>query len=465
VEDVLIETLYAPIAICAPRFVPQSLDEALEMPFQWTETRARNVTVRRCHIRQRPLAHCDRRDDHEFIERVQALLAQPGQDYGGFKAIHMRGDDINIEQNVVRGAGSCVMLAGCEHVRVARNVLRAGPSGHALYAFAKLTWPPNHPQNSKGAPVRGNYCREVLVEDNDIGAHSERARDLFYFYGGAENCHVARNRIADIEPTYDAEGLGCHLWQARWASARLEMTGPTTGRIVDPQGELTHEWLQDAVVEVVAGRGVGQLRRILRREGDELQLDRPWTVAPDETSRVVFTAPTPFHNMTFVDNDIRSTGINVILWGCSNDIVIDGNRSADAPGLTVWTVRLAADQKVWGGAAFTQIINNTVRERSYIGNHCYKHPTCTALGYDFLGLLIRNNSLENNSRILINGVFYGHEDPARVIPVHAAGILVEGNHIENGDEGIVADRYARALVRHNRFVNVSQPVRLREWAG
>jgi hypothetical protein len=46
------------------------------------------------------------------------------------------------------------------------------------------------------------------------------------------------------------------------------------------------------------------------------------------------------------DNEIHRTGSNIICWGCSNDIVLDGNRCSEGAGIHVWSVRLAASQKV-----------------------------------------------------------------------------------------------------------------------
>ena len=69
------------------------------------------------------------------------------------------------------------------------------------------------------------------------------------------------NDISDLPRTYDAEALGCHLWMARWADCGLHMTGPVSGEIIDPSGELERECLDGAVVDVVDGHGVGQFRR------------------------------------------------------------------------------------------------------------------------------------------------------------------------------------------------------------
>lgn len=459
VEDIRIEAVFAPILICAPTFLPATFEDALRIPFTWSPVRARNVTVQRCHLVQRMLQQFDRYLDKEYVRAVQEyVLKQKYGAFGGFKGIHLRGDNLAVLDTTVYGGGSGAILPGCRWVRVANSTLKAGPSGHALNCLGGLTWPEGHPKNSFGAKVSGNYCSNILIEDNDISAYSERAADLLYFSYGAEKAHVARNRIHDIEQTWDGEGLGCHLWSARWMDPTIRMHSPTTGEIIDPGAEVEHECLEDAIIDVVAGRGVGQIRRIVRREGNWIEIDRPWSVDPDVTSRIVFTAPPPFHRMTFIDNDIFNTGINIICWGLTNDIVIDGNHSSDDPyGITVWSVRLAANQKVWGGAAFSSIINNRVDQRSGIATLGTKFNDCTAEGYDILGLIIRNNFLSNHSSISVRTTFpqYGNAERWRM---NHGGIVVEGNFIKDGTKGITLEKGAMLVERRNFFENVHQPL-------
>ena len=428
VEDIRVVTVYSTVIVCAPKLVPASFDEAFNIPFNYScDLRTRNVAVRRCHFVQRINAHCDRRDDKDHVARMTRYVTSQGEGCSGFNAILMRGDAMEFADNTIFGGGSCIVMHGCTSVRVAGNTLKVGPAGHGICAMAKLTWPKDfRTTGGPGAKIIGNYCRDVLVEDNVVSGYSERARDLVYFLYGAENGHVARNRICDIECTFDAEGLGLHLFSARWREPTLRMLSPTRGQIIDPTGEVKNECLNDAVIDIVAGRGVGQMRRILRRDGDFVEIDRPWIVDPDETSDVVFTAPTPFHNMTVIDNVLYNTGANIIFWGCSNDTVIDGNYSGDAAGIAIWSVRLDPSQKVWGGAAFSQVINNVIDARSWLFTLCGKYGPETDEGYDYLGLIIRGNHATNNSSISVKTTFpqTGSDQPWHV---DHRGLVLEDN--------------------------------------
>jgi len=471
VEHLSLHSIYAPLLIVAPTLIAKTSEEAYAHGFNWSEIRARNITIRRCQLTQSLLQNHDRRSDNEHIAKMQDYVIRGATQSAtaSFESILVRGDDIVIEDNIVLGGGSCVMLPGSRSARVSRNRLGAGASGHALYCIAKLIW------EADGAKIDGSYCREIIAEDNDIIARCIMARDLFYFTYGGENVLVARNSLHDIETTYDGEMLGFHLWMARWKEPTIRMLSPTTAEIIDPTGEVKNEWLEGAVLDIVDGRGVGQLRRIVKREGDRLKIDRPWTAEPDETSNIIFTAPTPFHNIVVVDNTIVNGGSNIIFWGCSNDIVIDGNRCSQGAGIQVWSVRIDADQKVWGGAAFTSVINNTyftgwacptaedpllAYGNGVIGIPCCAAYDCTTEGYDILGYLARNNCTRDNSGIVIKTTYaHTHPDGRQTDwPIHHAGIVIENNYAQNSIFGVMIEAGANAVERNNRSEDVDVPV-------
>jgi len=478
ISDLRVLTVYTGIIVCAPLFNPAGFTEGINIAFNWSSERARNITVRNCHFTQRIASHTDRTATAGHSEFINKYVVSQGQGHTGFSCVHLKGDDIVVEDNTMLGGGSCVMLAGCSHARISRNTLKCGPAGHSFYAIAKLQWPKD---GKGGAKVRGNYCSEIILEENDITSYSERGRDLAYFIYGSEHAHVARNHLHDLEPTFDAEGFGCHLWSARWIEPSIRMTGPTSGEIVDPKGEVTNECLDGAIIDVVGGRGMGQLRRVVRREGNSFEIDKPWRMDPDETSDIVFTAPPPFCQMTYVDNITHSTGINFILWGNSNDVVLDGNESSDGIGISVWSIRLPADQKVWGGAIFTLIINNRLHMNWFepteeqirtgvwagggICNPCTKFIDCTSEGYDMLGFVARNNYLCNGSGILFKTTFTqaaGETLKSRPVDtlwtIRNAGVVFENNLIRDSTVGVMIEDGAMAIERSNKCENVRHPV-------
>ncbi len=75
-------------------------------------------------------------------------------------------------------------------------------------------------------------------------------------------------------------------------------------------------------VVVLEGPGMGQTRRIVRREGETLHLDAPWRVAPTAQSRVLVS--TLFHRNLVVANEPREGMSGVQLWfTCIENVVAD----------------------------------------------------------------------------------------------------------------------------------------------
>jgi hypothetical protein len=470
VEDLFIRGAYAPLLICAPRFTPRTQDEAARdtIPLGISERRARNVAIRRCRLEQFPFRQSMRRRKDFDSRGWMKAFGEEGwgsiREHDQYAALFFKGDGLEVTDCRMIGGGTAVDLNRSTGVRIANSVLRAGYMGMAIHGFTRLIWPPE----GGGAKIDGHSMARVIVEDNDISAVSEFARNLVSFNFGGDDLHIVRNRIEGILPNCDSEALMTHLWQARWVEPRIRMTGATTGEMQDPTGEVTHEILDGAWIEVMEGPGVGQLRRITRREGTRFEIDRPWDYEPDESNRIAFTAPAPFRNLTMVDNRVISEAVNIIVWGTSYDTVLDGNYTADGPGITIWSVRLAPDQKVWGGALFTTIINNVV-DRGYGGSRPVKGAALgifniitfdrngPTLGYDYLGYMVRNNHATQNAGIGFQVSFERYNQPVPV-RIREAGVVIEANHCSRSGVGVVLEKGARLVERANTADQVEFPL-------
>ena len=113
----------------------------------------------------------------------------------------------------------------------------------------------------------------------------------------------------------------------------------------DAQGRETPFWPPDAddgtdeppiseyFVTIMAGPGWGQTRRVVRREGPKLLLDRPWRVAPEKGS--VVTVGTMFHQNLIVGNNACDGMTGVQLWISCVENIVSGNTIARQrkPGL------------------------------------------------------------------------------------------------------------------------------------
>ncbi|MFH1006285.1 MAG: hypothetical protein V1800_02120 [Candidatus Latescibacterota bacterium] len=475
-----IVTYYAPVVIAVPMWTPANFDEAAGQKWHVFEPRmSRNVAIRRCFIHQRVSEGWTRRlmkncpeEEKILIDRINRHfgLAPDCKDSGMmFAALRLRGEHVEVTDTTVLGAMNAVLLHGCRSARLAGNTLRSGTGGVCLMMCGYRPWPaqPDSP------PIRGSYLREVLVEGNSLVSRADRSRNGSFFYQSGMHCHMARNRIEDASRDSDGEAAGCHLWMERWLGLRLEMTGPRTGRIVDPEGVLRRQDVVEAAIEITGGRGSGQIRMIARRDGEVIELDKPWRVAPDHTSKVCFVAPAPFHQLNFVDNHIENTGPAIILWGSSNDVMVDGNRISYSPGIGIYSVNLSDKlERIWGGAYFTQVVNNTLDvgmfqpDAETILDH--KHESLPQHGvianmsylpsedYDFLGLIVRNNCTKNNTGIIIKKTF--RQDNGTSAVANDAGMVVEGNYACDSVAGIVIEDGAASVDRGNRAERVRWPM-------
>jgi len=475
VEDLYVRGTYAPLLICAPSFNPQTQDEAAresDAQLGLSERRAHNVAVRRCRLEQLPFRQSMRRytdfDSRGWMKSFgEKGWAGIGADQ--YAAVFFKGDGLEVADSYIIGGGHAVNMNRSTSVRITGNTLRAGCAGMAVHGYSRLTWP----ADGSGAKIAGRAMARVIVEDNDISAVSEFARNLVSFNFGGDDLHIVRNRIQGILPNCDSEALMTHLWQARWVEPRIRMTGPTTGEIVDPTGEVTRENLEGAWVEVMEGRGLAQLRRVVKRDGNQFEIDLPWNCDPDENSRIAFTAPAPFRNLTLVDNTVVSEAVNIIVWGASYDTVVDGNTTSDGPGITIWSVRLAPDQKVWGGAIFTTVINNVV-DRGFgasvpvnggplgIFNLICFDYSGSPVGYDYLGYVVRNNHATNNTGIGFQATFQRGANRGRetdnATRIREAGVVIESNHCSRSGVGIVLEKGARLVERANTSDQVEHPL-------
>lgn len=89
-------------------------------------------------------------------------------------------------------------------------------------------------------------------------------------------------------------------------------------------------------VTVFSGVGQGQTRRVVRREGERLWLDRPWRVAPAQGS--VVAVGTMFHRNLIIGNHTSDGMTGIQLWISCVENVIAGNTIARQrkPGLFLY---------------------------------------------------------------------------------------------------------------------------------
>ncbi|NLO74892.1 MAG: hypothetical protein GX100_12385 [candidate division WS1 bacterium] len=107
---------------------------------------------------------------------------------------------------------------------------------------------------------------------------------------------------------------------------------------------------------VMSGKGMGQYRLIVKREGNKLTLDRPFELPPDEES--VVAATVWMNHLMWIDNSMSDGSVAVSLYGTAYDCVAAGNTAARSTGFHLLGFN-------YGGPApefYIQLLDNRILE-------------------------------------------------------------------------------------------------------
>ena len=212
-------------------------------------------------------------------------------------------------------------------------------------------------------------------------------------------------------------------------------------------------WINGGIM-VFAGRGAGQLRRIRRIDGRTVEVDRPWTIEPDDSSLIAISYFRERH--LFVGNRIEDATIALQLHGSLIEGIVAGNTSTRAGGFhsfgmwkgggpePSWYVQYF-DDEILEGNAYRGPMNEIPSLDSHLA---IQDRGNSQTDYSFTRTcLARRCILRNNARIEVlgNGI--------------ADNVLIENCLVENADIGLYVDPRAQGVIlRGNRFDNVLQPM-------
>ena len=215
----------------------------------------------------------------------------------------------------------------------------------------------------------------------------------------------------------------------------------------------TDHWINGGIM-VFAGRGAGQLRRIRRIDGRSVEVDRPWTIEPDDSSLIAVSYFRERH--LFVGNRIEDATIALQLYGSLIEGIVAGNTSARAGGFhnfgmwkgggpePSWYVQYF-DDEILEGNAYRGPMNEIPSLDSHLAIRDRGHSEAD---YPFTRTcLARRCTLRNNARIEVLGNGIAHN------------VLIENCLVENADVGLYVDPRAEGVIlRGNRFDNVLEPM-------
>ena len=195
------------------------------------------------------------------------------------------------------------------------------------------------------------------------------------------------------------------------------------------------------------GKGVGQKRRVVAMsDRGRLTLNRPFDIAPDETSRFTLGALRDY--IIYADNSIEDAAVALQLYGATYRGVLARNTSTRAGGFLA-TGGFYSTTPVW----FVDMNDNLIDSgMSYwYPSTTSVIPHCSRIGTDSLyttsslrTALTRWMSIKRN-KIESNGM----------IDVLSMDTLVEGNTIEDSEYGVISKGASdRQVVTNNKFKRV-----------
>jgi len=446
IEHLSIHSVFTRVLIAAPL----SKDSAGSYE-DLDNSRAKQVTIRDCYVFHEPAYRYHRRKDDEWLKNSNLT----DESWGRMATIALRGDDLTVTDNLIRGGGTAIAFLACRNSIVARNELRIGRSGNA-FAAREGGYP--------AQPVQ----EKLIFEDNRMWAESEFSHSGFWCHAESRNFFVAHNSL-QLGWNSDSEGFLWHGWGPQQIFS-VTAAGPNTVTITNQDDKVGVNW--ECVV--VKGRGLGQRRMISALNGNLLTLDQPWQVRPDAHSKIA-TLYWPCHcGHIITGNQISDAGPGIFCWGDSYDWIVDGNRLQRSGGIVFDVCSFTEfGYRPWSGNYFEQVLNNTVDQGRFMGKYVEQNWTIgyTGTGYyrkDLQGTVgdlahvYRGNLHQNDSTISFWDRIHDNTLESYHGPMVDLGTVVEANRFENSKFGISVGDGVSAVLRHNQFKNVETPVRVKE---
>lgn len=342
-------------------------------------------------------------------------------------AVLLRGRNFEITDCDIYASNKGLQITKGKTGLVARNQIRYGGRGYNLENTERLIFEDNL--------VAGN---NLLAIGNDLTTFwNNFCRHIYYAHN-----HVQLMFGADREMlTLDAGGGAYFGTIATSSGTRLTLASDPVYRDYAPK---PHTDWTGAVVQILDGTGAGQYRFVTANSGREWQVDRPWTVAPDATSRISI-APFRGQNL-FIGNTFEDGGA-FQLYGAAHDSIVAENKGARMDGFLVWGL----NPHGWGQQPswFCQFLDNEIVEGNGYGHRSASFGTVGGDDpkvYDgplVRGTIFRRNICRNNASFNINGA--------------TVDTLAEHCTVRDNDIGIKVGASAKGvLLRDNTFERVER---------
>jgi len=342
-------------------------------------------------------------------------------------AVLLRGANFEITDCDLYASNYGIRILKAKTGVMARNQIRYGGRGYSFENTERLIFEENL--------VEGN---NLLAIGNDITT---------FWNNSCRHIYFADNRIRQMFGA-DREMMTLDAASGAYFGAVAAADGMTVTLAADPvfrdYAPKPHTNWIGAAVQIMEGRGAGQYRFVAAHAGRDWQVDRPWAVLPDATSRISIA---PFRGQNLFIGNMFEDGGAFQLYAAAHDSIVAGNKGSRMDGFLVWGL----NPHGWGyqPSWYCQFFDNEILEGNGYG---HRSASLGTLGRDetqayhgalVRGTIFRRNVLHNNARFVVSGMT---EDT-----------LIENNTVRKSDNGIIVKASARGtLLRENIFEEVIQ---------
>jgi hypothetical protein len=391
------------------------------------------------------MVDCSEKSDGVFLHHVRIrangyfMMTEPGGTFhdrrGAAKwgdceaAVRLRGKNFEMTDCDVYASGMGLGTFFAKSGVIARNRFFNGERGVDLENVDRIIFEDNFVSGASPLSL-GNFVSSFW---------SSYSRNLWYAHN-----HIEKVFGGDRETmTLDAGG-GAQPGPLVSADGVKLVFGKTPVYRTYAPGPLA-DW-RGAAMLIIEGKGAIQYRVATKHQGGAVEVDRPWTIPPDKTSKIEIS-PFRGHNL-FVGNTIEDGG-NFQLYAAAHESIVAENKGARMDGFSVWGINPHgwALQPTW----FSQFLDNEIVEGNGYG---FRSASFGTVAYDetggrpgrlVRGVMFRRNHCDNNASISIAG--------------SVADALVEHCDVQHSERGIHVERgVSGVLLRENTFDDVAQPL-------
>jgi len=372
---------------------------------------------------------------------------------------------LNFESLDAAGTGVAVWLCGRD-IRVEDCDIYAGgfPLLLAFMSDGSLVRN-NRLHTGRGGLVWAQRGRKVIWENNQMLGADNMSRagwstkahpyyDQVYFRGNT----VAFAQSADYEIVgSDGASPVYYGGVASASGTSVQLNKPVRSWPFEPEGHLAF---------VMAGRGKGQARTILRGTTNSIEIDRPWSVPLDSTSLLGINHS--LRHWLMVGNRIAD-GDSMQMYGLNHEVVFAENRLERVGGSSEAALRFLAFQHTSDGpeaaepSFFSQMLGNRlVAPRLDMRRFESGTAAIELSGGDIDSLGRAETPCLMNAAVLRGNDVHGGKILLSVgsqLPFRAEDILIEDNRITDAPEGLdIGGRTAGVMLRRNQLEGVRRPL-------